>query len=530
MNKTDRGCFANRRQLLKAAGGCSMMSGVSMMSTYLTLQATKAAASDVNPTDYKALVCLFLLGGNDSYNMLTPFDGSADGDVTGTEEANTPPPPNVAGEYGGYYMIRGGYNDGTINPGGLALSKANLTQISDPDSGRNFGLHPSMSAEQGVDPAAAGYDPGQHGVAKLYNDGNLSFVCNVGSLLERTDMSAYNARTNLPLGLYSHADLTRHWQTGVPDTRSQLTGWGGRVADILTQSNANPTVSSNISIGGVNVFQTGGNVIPYTIGTGGATVVSNYYTDYATNNRRNYQDRIFSHMVDHTVNQSYSNNLMAQALAGQNKNSIDAAIGFNAATNAVSLTTDFSTDSLSNKFKKIAQVVGAASTLGQKRQIFFITDGGWDNHNNVMAAQPTNLAEVSRAMKSFYDATVELGVQDQVTTFSASEFARTLTTNGQGSDHGWGGNQMVMGGAVDGGKMKGFVPSGQNGAYVNFEDLSTINVGRGRLIPTTAVDEMAADLAMWFGISNGPDLELVLPTIRRFFTTGGASGPLGLFT
>ena len=524
MKKEDKGFYASRRELLKAAGGCSMMSGVSMLSTYLSLQATNAVAADYNPTDYKAIVCLFLTGGNDSYNMLTPYDGEGSGDVLNT--------PSVSGDYGGYYSIRGGVDDGTINAGGLALSKAQLTQLADPVTGRSHGLHPSMSHEAGVDPTDPSYNPSDHGVARLYNDNKLNFVCNIGSLLERTDMASYDARTNLPLGLFSHADLVRHWQTGVPDSRTQLTGWGGRLADCMQQANTNPVISSNISINGVNVFQTGGTVIPYSIGTSGATVVTNYHTDYATVNR-NHQDRIFSHMVESSLGRQYPGNLMSEALASQSMNSIQAAVDFNAAADAVNITTEFQNELLSNRMKMLAKVIGASSTLGHRRQIFFVTEGGWDNHNNLMTQQPLNLADVSAAMKSFYDATVELGMENNVVTFTASDFARTLTSNGQGSDHGWGGNQMVMGGAVDGGSMKGFSTT-PSGPYPIFDPsqggLSPLDTGRGRLIPTTSVDELAADLAMWFGVSNNEDLELILPNIRRFYSSSETESPLGLFT
>lgn len=458
-------------------------------------------AAESNPTGYKAIVCLFLLGGNDSYNMLIPNGGDAS-----------------TGEYGDYHEIRGGYDDGTNNPGGLALEQSTLVPITGPDS-RSFGLHPGMAAEEGADPMT---DPTDTGVAKLYKDGNLSFVCNVGSLVAPTTRAQYNARTGLPLGLFSHADLQRHWQTGFPQSRSQITGWGGRMSDLLQGTNTNPSVSMNISVNGMNIFQTGADVVPYAIGSGGATTVYGYNTNL---NALGRQDRTYKRSIDSILDQTYTD-LLAKSFAESHRNSTDAAIEFNNATSAVNLTTPFANENPSNQLKMVAKCIGARAALGQTRQVFYVTNGGWDNHNNVITAHETNLPEISRAVKSFYDATVELGIQDDVVLFTASDFARTLTTNGQGSDHAWGGNQIVCGGSVDGGKFFGDYPT----SLLNPQDsfAGNLNLGRGRLIPTTSVDEMAADLAMWFGINNNQDLEAVIPNIREFHSAGGGA-PLGLF-
>ncbi len=502
--------FSSRREMLKAAAGCSLMTNTSLLSTFLTLQATKAVASSNTINDYKAIVCLFLFGGNDSYNMMTPYDGSGSGD------ASDPNNPNISGEYGDYYRVRGGYDDGILNPGGLALERSTLTPIADPVSGRNFGLHPGMSAD--ADPNA-NPDPALRGVAGLYNDGKLGFVANVGSLIERTTKTTYQQRVNLPLGLFSHADLQRHWMSGVPQSRNQLTGWGGRIADCLQSTNSEPTVSMNISIGGVNLFQAGANVTPYAIGSNGATVVSNYFPDYDATG--NYQNKIFSRATDNVLGQTY-NDLLEASFAATHRNSIDAAIAFNDGISGVNINTTFADEGLSNRFKTIAKVIGAAGgptpTLAQKRQVFFISEGGWDNHGDVLPAQQNKLPVVSRALTSFYAAMEELGLQDSVVTFTASDFARTLGSNGQGSDHAWGGNQIVMGGQVAGGKVFGEYP-------LSLAAGNDLDLGRGRLIPKISVDEFAADLALWFGLSNS-DLDLVLPNIRTFYD--GTGSPLGI--
>ncbi|MEM6468693.1 MAG: DUF1501 domain-containing protein [Planctomycetota bacterium] len=499
--------FNSRRALLKAAGGCGLMTNTSLMATLLNLQATKAVmASESNPTGYKAIVCLFLTGGNDSYNMLTPYDGTSS-----------------SGEYGDYFLSRGGFDDGTpATDGGLALEQSSLVPISGPDS-RTFGLHPGMASEEFADGVTPPTDPGQRGVAKLYNDGNLAFVCNVGSLIYPITRDQYNSNVGRPVGLFSHADLQRHWQTGFPQSRSKITGWGGRMADLLQDTNTNETVSMNISVSGMNLYQTGEVVVPYAIGTGGATLVQGYSPGLTTGNR---QDRMFTRGFDNIFDQTYTE-LLSKTFSEANRNSTDAALGFNEAANSVQIETPFANEGPSNHLRMIARVIGARQQLGQSRQIFFVTFGGWDNHTNLINAQNNNLPRVSRAIKSFYDATVELGVQDDVALFTVSDFARTLGTNGQGSDHGWGGNQIVCGGSVDGGKFFGKYPTSL--LSPTDQTVGNLNLGRGRLIPTMSVDEMAADIAMYFGIPNNTDLETVIPNIREFYASGGTNAPLGLF-
>ncbi len=501
--------IASRRSILKAAAaGCGMMTQTALVSTLLNLQATKAAvAAGGGGSGYKAMVCLFLYGGNDSFNMLVPRNNSSSSNPT---------------EYDHYASARGGYDDGNNNPGGMALQESDLLPINDPTnlSGRSFGLHPGLGHDARDETSTDVNNGVSGGVAKLYNDGNLSFVANIGSLVEPTNRIDYDNRSNLPLGLFSHADLQRHWMTGAPHTRSQITGWGGRMADLLASTNQNPNVSMNVSINGVNMFQNGDNVTPYIIGQNGATEVS-----YYNNNSR--QNRIFRKSVDNILNQTYSN-LLAKTFSATNRNSVDAAIDFNAKVNNIAINTKFDPDTLSQRFKKIAQVIGASGPLQQSRQVFFISLGGFDNHANLIEAQGSLMPQISRALGSFYGALTELNCEDDVVTFSASDFARTLGTNGQGSDHAWGGQQLVMGGGIDGGKIFGDFPL----SLTNPIDPTNgnLDLGRGRLIPTTSVDELAAELAMWFGVDNAADLELVLPNIGSFYSYNAGSPPLGLFS
>lgn len=480
------------------------------MSTLLNLQLTKAVVADSSPTDYKALVCLFLLGGNDSFNMLVPRNNAS---------SNNP------NEYDDYATSRGGYDDGVNNVGGLALQQSELLPINDPTNlaGRSFGLHRGFGHNARTQRDGGGNwipeDLGVNGgLAKLYNDGKLAFLANMGSLIEPTTRTDYDNRVNLPLGLFSHADLQRHWMTGAPHTRSQITGWGGRLADLFAATNLNPQVSMNISISGVNIFQTGGAVIPYTIGDSGAAEVTNY-------DAGSVQNRIFSKNVDSILDQTYAD-LLAKSFADTHRGSIDAAIEFNQQVNSVVLNTAFDGgDSLSQRMKKIAQVIAAHGALQQSRQVFFVSIGGFDNHSGLLPAQDNLLPQISRALSSFYNAMVEIGCENDVVTFTASDFSRTLGTNGQGSDHAWGGNHLVMGGAVDGGKIFGEFPLSLTS--VQDPTRGNLDLGRGRLIPTLSVDELAAELAIWFGVQSGTDLKTILPNIESFYSYGANQSPIG---
>ena len=507
----------SRRSMLKAAMvGCgAMTTHVSVMSTLLNLQATKALVANNGATDYKALVCVFLLGGNDSYNMLVPTNGS-----------------DTTGEFGDYVTARSGLYHASNNPGGLALQQADLIPLSSNNlpTGRGFGLHPGMNAELDVaNPDAT------NGVAGLFNSGAASFVTNVGSLVGPTSRQIYNNNSNRPLGLFSHSDLQRHWMTGAPHTRSQITGWGGNLAELF-QSTPSSTVSMNISLSGTNIYQTGSSVVPYSIGQNGATAVTDY------NASGDLQARIFKDQYDNVLGQTYSD-LLSSSFANSHRAATDAAIAFNTATSTSTLTTPFDQrDNLSKQLQMIAKTIEAAPALGQNRQIFFVTIGGWDMHAGLISGQTNLLPVVSRALKSFYDATVELGCQDNVVTFTASDFARTLGTNGAGSDHAWGGNHIVMGGGVGGaaatganpgGKLFGEYPNSLTDAMHTFavdDTTGSLNLGRGRMIPTTSVDELAAELAMWFGVSSKSDLKTVLPNIENFFDYNNDPPPLGLFT
>jgi uncharacterized protein (DUF1501 family) len=455
----------DRRNFLRLSGGCATLSSASLLSTLVNLKLTNSAvAAGGDLSGYKALVCVFFLGGYDSYNVLAPYEDS--------EHAE--------------------YVDARTN---LSLGKDLLLEIT-ASNGRRFGIHEGMPEMQ-----------------QLYQDKKLAFVANVGSLIEPTDKNNYN-QVQKPLGLYSHSDLIQHWQTSVPQSRTQVTGWAGRMADMLTDSvNEHPAIAMNIALGSLNVFETGRNVVPYVVQRNGATQL------YGYGNTGTGVNGMYTRFTDSALSATYGD-LLEKSYAEIRRNSVDAALDFNNATGAVSLNTVFPSTRFGEEMAMVAKTIGAHQTLGQSRQIFFVGYGGWDHHDEVLDRQAGMLPNVSQGLKAFYDAMVELGMQNDVTLFTASDFARTLSSNGNGSDHAWGGNHMVIGGSVAGGDVYGEYP-------LSLALGNDLDRGRGRLIPTTAVDEYAAELARWFGIANDGSLEEVLPNVRNFYSSSTSSPPVG---
>jgi uncharacterized protein (DUF1501 family) len=305
----------------------------------------------------------------------------------------------------------------------------------------------------------------------------------------------------------------------------------------------------NMSINGVNIFQTGSDVVPYTVGVGSNETGANganTLNDYPLGTQTSYEDRAFNTLTDGILNQTYSD-LVADSFRGQNLGSIQAAIDFNVATNSINLTTPFEyggggESDLGRRLRQVAKIIGCSHTgssqynaltsLNQSRQVFFVQEGGWDHHANMITSMDGKIHEVSKALTSFYRSLEELGIADDVVTFTASDFGRTLRTNGIGSDHAWGGNHIIMGGGMGskgtGGKIYGKYPTALANPTDSFA--GNLDVGQRRLIPTTAVDEFAGEIARWFGIDNQDDLKIVLPNIGEFYSYSGAAGggPLGI--
>lgn len=462
---------ASRRHFLR---GCAAMTATPVLSSILQLKMMNAAYAAsapgvlAAPNEYRALVCVFLLGGNDSFNMLAPREPT---------------------EHQAYARVRSD----------LALPRESLLAIADKNN-RAFGLHPAMAS-----------------LESLYQSNKLAFLSNIGTLIRPTVIADYRNGTALPRGLFSHNDQQKAWQTSLPQSQAAV-GWGGRMADIVNdQVNTNGLVSMNVALNSVNIFQTGENIFPYTISSNGATRLGNYGGNGAFG-------RMFTQATDGVLGSTYQN-VLKQSFAQSRRDAIDSAMEFQDATLDIPLATPFPESPLGGQLKMVAQTIAARGALGNNRQTFFVSAGGYDNHNELLVNQQGLLAGLSEALSAFYSATEELGVADQVTSFTASDFGRTLTSNGRGSDHAWGGNQMVMGGAVNGGHVYGDYPTDLS-APVDI-DGNSLDLGRGRLLPTTSADQFHAELARWFGIGNNTDLATILPNIRNFYAQGEQQLPIG---
>ena len=461
----------SRREFIGQAS-CAGVGTTALFSTLLTLRLANSLAAQTAPAggDYRALVCLFLAGGNDSFNMLVPTS---------------------SGEYEAYAKVRGN----------LALAKDTLLQITPGNlGGRTLGIHPSMTE-----------------VRDLFTQGRLAFVSNVGSLVRPTTLADVKAGRHLPVSLYSHADQIKQWQTCIPDQRTAI-GWGGRAADIIKSLNGPSLVSMNISLSGQSVFLTGQQAFTYAVGSSGATALTGYSAT-AVNNLTAVRSKGVNNIVDQTYR-----NLFEQTYADSTRDAVDSYAEFSSALGGITLATPVPTgNSLANSLAMIAKIIAANGKFGAKRQIFFVQLGGWDHHDEVVENQLTMLRTVSQAVGFFSSALTEIGMADKATLFTASDFGRTLTSNGNGSDHAWGGNHLVMGGAVGGGKVYGEASAGY---YPNLQNLAAIDTGQGRLIPGVSVDEYARDLLTWFGISSG-NMDYVLPAFSSRF---GGRPELGLFS
>jgi uncharacterized protein (DUF1501 family) len=468
--------YVSRRRFLGQAS-CAAVSSLPVLNTLLNLMLAERVAGAGVPSagEYRALVCLFLSGGNDSYNMLVPREAAA---------------------YAQYAAARSD----------LALAPADLIEIN-PIGLPGYYVHGSMPE-----------------VAALFEAGNAAFVANVGTLIEPVDNRTQVNQNlkQLPLGLYSHSDQIEQWQTSIPHGRSGI-GWGGRMADLLKDLNSNPVVPMQISLDGSNVWQTGDTVAEYSITTNGAVALSGYSGNWASGS---HVQNAMSAAVDGQLAQQHTN-LLAQTFATRRKQALDAYQAFAAATAPpLPPAISFPNTHLGNRLAMVARAIQGRTGLGAVRQTFFVQWGGWDHHDEVVNNQEAMLAQVSAAIGAFHAALVTLGLQNQVTLFTASDFGRTLTSNGRGSDHAWGGNQLVVGGGLVGKKIYGAYPS----LAVNPDsgpEVNPLDTGRGRFIPTTSCDEFFAELALWLGVTKS-QLPLILPNIGHFYDTLGAAPPIGM--
>ena len=470
----------SRRQFIGQAN-CAAVGTASLLSSLLSLRLTAGAASASNFTDYKALVCLFLNGGNDSFNMLIPRQQSA---------------------YNEYSQVRGG-----VGGSGLAIPRSDLHQITsslqntqDGAGYSQFGIHPDLPY-----------------LKTLYDQGDLAFVSNVGSLIEPTSLVQYNNGSKpLPEGLFSHPDHQVHWQTLVPQVRgSSPKGWGGRMAEVMSHANQQSNIAMNISLSGANVLQSGTTTVPYMTDPGGVVELNDYG-----------QDPTLTMAVDDILGQHYQS-IYSKTLAQANRNSIDASVAFKNALD--SLSTPFDPSAISSqtqtykRLSMVSKIMEARTALSMNRQIFFVERGGWDHHNALLTPQSDLFIELNEAIEIFWTAIQSMGLQNNVVLYTASDFGRTLTSNGSGSDHAWGGNHFIISGSANGGEIYGKYPD------LALNNSST-DLGRGRILPTTSVDTYMATLANWYGVPQS-EMSTVIPNVSNFnidFSNPAPNSPLNL--
>ncbi|MEZ5385128.1 MAG: DUF1501 domain-containing protein [Prosthecobacter sp.] len=432
-------------------------------------------------TDYKALVCLFLSGGNDANNWIVPTD---------TESFDE------------YTSIRGN----------LALPLSSLHTLRTGSSG-------SDPAYADADGHTLGFHPSCQELQTLFGEGKLSTIFNVGTLVRPTTRAQYTSNPLFyrPPQIFSHSDQVTQWQTSIPD-QPPITGWGGRIADILnSQANPDGKISMSVSLNGNNTFEIGNLIAQYHVSTSGAVVLGGGSLMTGSGTRVQAMRDIMNLSHPSLQRRAYRDVLSNAIVTGDLLNTSIAST----AEPPWTWTTPFPATSLGNQMKMIARLIQARGPAGfnMNRQIFFCSVGGYDTHTSQVQLTPTNdttigthanlLNDVSECMFAFQRAMEQLSVSDSVTTFTASDFSRTFPTNSQGSDHGWGSHHMIMGGAVRGGQTYGRLPVfAINGP----DDTST-----GRWIPTTAVDQFSATLAKWFGVSS-TDMPAIFPNLSRFAT------------
>ena len=460
----------SRREFLRRSG-CAALSMTALATSIRHFGLVDAfAQKSSDGGDYKALVCIFLNGGNDGNNTLVP---------------------NYTAGYDQYFTARGGTT-------GLPIPRASLLPITPPSIGLDFGLHPNLTE-----------------LKALWDIQKLAIVCNVGTLVQPLTRAQYQAGSPRPVQLFSHSDQTAQHRSAI-STGSSTTGWGGRTADRTIGLNPGAAISAITSVAGASLFTAGNSTTPLVVSTAPTPInqifALNGFTaagdDVA---RRNSMNQVRAMNLDRTLVRAASD-LTHQAISVSDQLTIDPV-----------LTVTFPNTILGNQLKQIAKLLKFRTQLNMSRQIFYVQSNPvFDTHTSQLSKQITILTEVSQAMKAFYDETAAQGIANKVTTFTLSDFSRTLsptgTGSGAGSDHAWGNHVFVMGDAVHGGDFYGM--PGPNGTV--FPTL--VNSGpddtdtRGRFIPTSSVDMFAATLASWYGVAPA-DIPLVFPNINSFPTS-----------
>ena len=452
----------SRRGFISRASALSIAGAATPFIMNLAAMGEAAAAT---ASDYKALVCVFMYGGNDYANTLVPYDSA---------------------QYASYSAQRSA----------LAYSQASLAGTV---------LQPTTPLPGGAQYALA---PELGKLLPIFNAGKLAVMLNLGTLVQPTTKAQYQANSvRLPPKLLSHNDQQSYWQASSPE--GATSGWGGRIGDLLQSGNGTASLTC-INPSGNAVFLTGKAAIQYSVTSAGPI---------ALNARNSLQgSSAAASLLQSLIGGGGAHQF--EALHGAiGKRALDlyaqvsTALGQAPATTTAFPVSADPQSSLGAQLQMVAKLMSVSSQLGAKRQVFFVSTGRFDTHDALGTLHPTLMTNLADALRAFYDTTVELGISSQVTTFTGSDFGRALTTNNDGSDHGWGSMHFVLGGAVNGQRFYGINPVLANGG--------PDDIGQGRLIPTMAVDQYAATLANWFGVA-ASDLPTVVPNIGNY--AGSALG------
>ena len=490
-----------RRAFLRRSGQLAL-TGTALPFALNLAAIGEAAAFNAPAGDYKALVCVFLFGGNDYANTVMAYDDPS---------------------YNLYSTIRGGGAGQTA--GGIALAKSALTPT------RLTPLAPPVDALGAMNREFA-FHPAMTGLAGLFNSGKAAVQLNVGPLVVPLTRDQYNSSNRTlyprPPQLFSHNDQQSLWQSSSPE--GSTVGWGGNMGDLVLQDNLNSnSLFTCMSVSGNAVFLSGDTALQYQVSTSGAIKIrpATDNTVYGSSMVRSTIDTLLREGRTHVLENEYKI-VTGRALAAEA--SVTSALALSPSIYGTSPnqrpfnSAQFGTDGLATQLQMVARLIKGRSVLGARRQVFFVSMGGFDLHDNLVAQQTTLMSRLSSAMTAFYQATDEMGVANQVTAFTASDFGRTLASNGDGSDHGWGSHHMVVGGAVNGQRFYGVAPpisvSDTRDGGGNYLPENAWHVGQGRLLPRTSTDQYAATLAKWFGVTDG-EMSGVLPKIGNFGTAAG---------
>jgi uncharacterized protein (DUF1501 family) len=452
---------SSRREFLKRSSALAIAGGAAPLA--LNLAAISDAAAQT-AADYKAIICVFLYGGNDYANTLVPYDLAS---------------------YDAYQKLRPVLAYPRASLDATALNASAVLGAGAVDlAGLQYALAPELAQ-----------------IKPIFDAGKMAVMLNVGTLIEPISKIQFaNKTVKLPPKLFSHNDQQSAWQSSLPE--GATSGWGGRMGDLFAAGNSNSTFTC-VNISGNAVFLSGNSAVQYQVTSKGSVPINGIKNPL-------YGSKACSDALKAMITAS-SSQLFESELTRITQRSITANDTLTSALTTVpAFATPFTaTNPLAMQLQMVAKMIAARDTLGAKRQVFFVSLGGFDNHDGLNTAHPSLLTNVADALSSFYSATVELGMANQVTAFTASDFGRTLVGNNDGSDHGWGSHHFVVGGAVKGQAFYGKPPAVAN----NGPD----DVGQGRLLPSIGVNQMGATLASWFGVAPS-DLPAVLPDITNFTT------------